>query len=90
MPYICKRLVNTKKLTFLIRREKALLTTVFELYGNHQFTAALPRLYDIAVAVVVVKETLPALPQRSFFIDGRGKACNGLSYYVDKTAVNFR
>jgi len=25
-----------------------------------------------------------------FVIDGRGKACYGLSYHVDKTAVNFR
>ena len=61
-PYICKRLVDTKKLTFLIHREKAFLAAVFELHGNHQFTAALPRLYDIAVAVVVVKDPLPALP----------------------------
>ena len=41
-PYICKRLVDTKKLTLLIRREKAFLAAVFELYGNHQFAAALP------------------------------------------------
>ena len=57
-----KGLVDTKKLTLLIRREKAFLAAAFKLHGNHQFTAALPRLYDIAVAVVVVKETLPALP----------------------------
>ena len=61
-PYICKRLVDTKKLRFLIHREKALLTTVFKLYGDNQLAAALPRLHDIAVAVVIVKETLPALP----------------------------
>ena len=84
------KLIDPKKLTLLILREKAFLTAVFELYGNHQFAAALPRLYDIAVAVVVVKETLSALPQCSFFIDGRGKAYYGLSYHVDKTAVNFR
>ena len=90
MPYICKRLVDPKKLTFLILREKAFLAAAFELYGNYQFTAALPRLYDIAVAVVVVKETLSALPQRSFFIDRSGKAADWLPRNVNQIFVYFR
>ena len=70
-PYICKRLVDPKKLRSLIRREKAFLAAGFELYGDNQLAAALPRLYDIAVAVVIMIEPLSALPQCGFLI-GRG------------------